>query len=452
MRSPKLIRAMMAAAALLALATAGAASARTRPHVVRRHAVASGPCRVTLNVAPRLITAGETSLAYGKETCPPAGAEAGQPVTLYDRPAGSPGFSVAGTTTTDPHGFYQLATPALTTNTAFYAAVGTSSLSHQRVVKVAAQVTLAGPPETKSLFSGIQTGRRHAVTFTGTVSPADAGAEVVLQRENSIRGTEWGWIGHTIVNSSGGFAITHVFVVPGPSDIRVVVRGNRRNVASPSNVLSYNISQAQNPSLTILSSADPIPFGGSAAINGTAAGAPSTALTLWGHAAHDKFAPIATTTTNPEGKYTFPAQSPPVSMFYEVRGAGRDSAVLYQGVKFVLTATPASTTVQSGSPVTFTGTVTPAVTGHTIYLERQNLATPGFHVVGVGAVGPGGSYSISRIFYAPGTIVLRVKIPGDTEHGGTAATPAGITITPLPAELLNPEPPTNGGLPPEGTH
>ena len=40
----------------------------------------------------------------------------------------------------------------------------------------------------------------------------------------------------------------HTFVVPGDANIRVLVRSQRRNAPSPSNVLTYEISQAQNPS------------------------------------------------------------------------------------------------------------------------------------------------------------------------------------------------------------
>ncbi len=93
---------------------------------------------------------------------------------------------------------------------------------------------------------------------------------MILQRQNEVRGNGWHPIGRTIVNSTGEFALTHVFWVPGASEIRVLVRSNKRNVVSPSNTLSYDISQAQNPSLTILTSADPISYGGSAVIGGDA--------------------------------------------------------------------------------------------------------------------------------------------------------------------------------------
>lgn len=445
MRSHKLTSAVMAAAALLALATAGAAAARSTffRHSKNGHRTA-GVCRVSLRVAPRLITAGETALAYGTVLCSGV-AEAGETVTVYERAAGSPGYTVAGTTTTDSHGAFQVTTPALTANAVFYAAAGTGR-SGLRNVRVAAQVTLAGPAETKQL----RTGRRNAVTFTGTVSPDDAGAMVVLQRENALRGQEWHRIGQTIVNSSGGFAITHAFAVPGASDIRVVVRSNHRNIASPSNALSYAISQAQNPSLTIESSEDPIAVGGSTVISGTAASAPGVTLTLYGRTAAGTKT-LATTTTNSEGRYSFPAQSPATSTFYRVAGAGRSSAVLYEGVKFILAMAPPPTSVPSGQPLTVTGTVTPAVAGHAIYLERQNAGGVGFHVVAIGTVQANGSYTLTRIFYAPGTDVLRVRIPGDIEYDATASPTFDVTVTPLSSAItLGPEPGNNGTLPPEG--
>jgi len=441
MRSFKLSTALLAAAALLALATAGSASART-PHPKRNSVIPGASCRTTLNVAPRLITSGETALAFGHSACP------AQTVTLYQRVIGTPGFAVAGTTTTDTKGAWQITTAPQTTNSQFYAAIGATQ-SHHQLEKVAAVVSLVGPPEGKQILEGLKTGRANAVTFSGTVSPNDAGDIIVLQRQNAIKGNEWHQIGLTIVNSSGGFALTHAFAVPGASDLRVLLRGNKRNVASASNILSYQISQAQNPQLTIFSSLDPLAYKGSTVISGKALGLPNTTLTLDSHTAGQKFTPIATVKTDGEGNYTFPAQTPLVSTYYKVNGSGRSSAVLYQGVKYLLTATPSATTVTSGEAVTFTGTVTPA-REHDIYIERLNIAGTGYHVVAVAKVAANGTYSISRIFYAPGTAVLRVKIPGDSENGGTASTPVTVTVNPLAASKLTPEPPSNTTTPEEG--
>ena len=448
MRSRKLTSAVTASAALMALVPA-AAAAHNHRRTSLGHAVSAGSCKVQFAVAPRLITAGESSLTYGQEVCKKESA-AKQPVTIYEMPAGASGFSTLGTTTTNEEGRFQLPTGALTENTSLFAAIG-GARSRTHVVKVAALVTLSGPPETKTLFSGIQTGRRNEVIFEGSVSPQDRGATVVLQRENSLRGTEWHRIArNAYVDSEGKFAIPKIFHFPGASSIRVVVRSDGRNVTSSSNVLSYEISQAQNPSLTIESSQDPVPYEGATVISGTVAGEPNTAVTLLAAKAHQHWTPVATTATGPTDTYTFAPQQPLTATRYRVTAGGRSSAVLYEGVKYVLTATPSSTSVLSGQPITFSGTVTPAKAGHTIYLERQNAAGTGFHVVAVGSVAADGTYSLTRSFYAPGPYTLRVKIPGDLENGGTASPATTITVNPIASSKIPAEPPVNGGMPPEG--
>ena len=202
-----------------------------------------------------------------------------------------------------------------------------------------------------------------------------------------MRGRGWHGIGQTIVNAAGEFALTHVFWVPGASEIRVLVRSNKRNALSPSNTLSYDISQAQNPALTILTSADPIAYGGSVVISGVAAGAPNAALTLLARTAGGSFKPVATTTADGEGKYAFPAQTTRASSFYRVQGANRRSAVLYQGVKYVLTAVPGG----GQRPVR------PAVLGH-----------------GHGDARPGGPRNLPAAAEPAGDVLAR----GRGGHGG----------------------------------
>ncbi len=447
MRSIKLTAAVATAAVSLALPGAAASAAGRHAGEGRRR---SGGCRVTLNVAPRLITAGESALAFGRMSCRTANEEDGQTVTLYASSASSPGFSVAGTTTTDTHGFYQLSTGALTVNSIFYVTAGPAQ-SPQRKVRAAAQVTLAGPPE-GVVPTDLRTGRHNRVTFTGTVSPADAGAVVVLQRQNAVRGNEWHRIDLGLVGKEGSFSITHTFLAAGPANIRVVVHSGRRNVASPSNILTYEISQAQNPSLTIESSANPISYGQSTTISGTVAGAPDTSVQLLAHTAgHVPFTKVDEVKTNSSGTYTFAPQTPLANTFYQVQGAGKRSAVLFEGVKYVLTAGVSDTTVQSGQPLTFSGTVTPGEVGHVIYLERENLFGGNFHVIEVGAVGAGSTYSIVHTFFSVGTSIVRIKIPGDPQNATTNSQPFTIQVTPAPSpETLTPETPGNSTQPPEG--
>src|SRR5215831_15437037 len=121
MRSIKLVLTITAAAAAgaLALAAAGASA--------ERHSSPGGRCQVNLNVAPRLITSGDSVLAFGSLRChgqrgraPVAGAT----VQLLEHSSGTPGFGVVQTTTTDARGFYEFNPVAVTVNSAFYARSG----------------------------------------------------------------------------------------------------------------------------------------------------------------------------------------------------------------------------------------------------------------------------------------------------------------------------------------
>jgi hypothetical protein len=219
-------------------------------------------------------------------------------------------------------------------------------------------------------------------------------------------------------------------------------------------VLTYEISQAQNPALTIESSADPITFGGSVVISGKLAGKVSgdrnEPVTLYARTHGQRFTAVAQSTTNPEGDYSFPAQSPANSTFYRVRSTHRRSAVLYEGVKYLLTAQVSQTKVQAGMPVTFSGTVTPDHTGGIVYLERKDAKAPGYHVIQVATIGAGSSYSIEHRFYDAGVKTVRIFVPGNPLNGAAASSPFTIEVTPAPASALMPEVNTNVSLPAEG--
>ncbi len=430
MRSLKLTSALTAAAALLALAPAGALAAKNHHHAAGNALPASG-CKVTLRVEKHVLTAGESALAFGIARCSKAPAS-GQSVTVYDRPAGASGFSTVGSpATVDEKGGYSVPTGVLTSNTAFYAVLG-STHSVERTVKVASQVTLL---EEKSVLAGVRTGKANSVTFRGSVNPSAEGGEVVLQRQNLVKGIGWTTISKPVkLGGAGEFAIPHTFRFPGASNIRVVLKRSAHNIVSPSNELSFTISQAENPSLTIESELDPVPFEGSTTIHGVAAGLANTAVTLLGHTPGGKFAPVATSMTNPEGKYSFPVKTG-VSTLYRVESGGRKSTVLYQGVKYVLTAAP-PTTVQSGQPLTIAGTVSPAKVNHPVLLQKQNAIGTGFHTIGEAKVEADGKYTLTDTLFVPETYTLRVKVPGDPENGASATAPFTVTVTPVSAATL----------------
>jgi hypothetical protein len=463
MRSQRMALAIAVAMALLTLA----ATADARP---ARRILFPGRCRINIEVAPRQITAGDPVTIFGKLTCRRHRGEAGAVVKLFHHLPGAFGYSFVQSTRTDAHGFYEfMRADGVVDSNRSWAVSARGTHSAGKRIRVAAQVTLSGPAAGTQLL----TGRPNAVTFTGTVSPADVGARVILQRQNAATGGEWRRIDRGVVTAGGAFSIVHTFIVPGDANIRVLVRSQGRNIPTASNELEYEISQAQNAALTINASADPISFGGSVTITGILAGGVSHPVELLARTRlQSGYTPIAMTTTDANGNYAFPAQSPANSTFYEVSALSRcvtppnavrvcmppangggplTSAVLFEGVRDVLSATVSATSVQVGGTVTFTGTVAPNHAGHVIYLERENAGNDGFHVVQVGLVNSDSTYSIAHRVYDAGTKVLRVYIPGGPENEGAASAPFTIVVTPGPASALSPEAPGNSALPAEGS-
>ena len=414
--------------------------------LAKRHTGRGGRCRVGINLAPHLIEAGEATLIFGRLRCGRSRATAKRSVKLMQRAAGTPAFRLAGTTKTDARGFYEFVRSGVEFNTDFFVRSQGATSATARV-RVLAHVTLTGPPDGSQLL----TGAPNKVTFSGTVNPHDVGATVVLQRQNANTGDDWRRIGIGQVIAGGSYSITHTFVVAGDANIRVLVRSQRHNVPSPSDVLTYEISQAQNPQLTINASADPIEVGQHVTITGTAKGAPSEFVTLLAHTAGQPgFVPVAEAKTDAAGNFTFPAQAPAASTFYEVRRGSTVSSVLYEGVRDLLTAQVSAITVRAGQPVTFSGAVAPDHSGHVIYLERQDRTGADFHVVQIGFVEPGSTYSIVHTVYEPGVDVFRVKIPGGPENEGAASPPFTVVVNRAPAAALKPEAPSNSASPSEG--
>jgi hypothetical protein len=397
----------------------------------RKHSSPNGRHNVSINVSENPAVAGDSLVIWGRLTGPN---NANRTVTLWHRINPRPRFTVVQQTTTDSNGFYAFFRQQgiVNSNRNWYVkSVGARSRTlHEKVFSL---VTLSGPADGSNLL----TGPAHKVTFDGTVSPFAVGDRVILQRQNSDgAGNAWNQIDRTRVRPGGTFTFAHTFRVPGDANIRVLVRGTHRNLPSVSNVLSYEISQAQNPALTIGASADPINVGQTVTLTGTLQGGSTTPVQLFAKTRNGTFQQVAATLTDPSGNYTF-TQAPVNNTLYQVHGGGKLSAQLFEGVKDVLTANVSSTNVSSGDPVTFSGTVSPDKAGHVIYLQRQNESGNGFHTVQVGRVGTGSVYSITRRLFAPGTKVFRVFIPGGPLNQGAASQPFTITVTQSSAQQVN---------------
>jgi hypothetical protein len=425
MRSSKLIVALAAVSALLVLAPA---SALARP-AGQKKASPTGRCRMSIIVEPRTITAGEPVQVFGQLVCNGASTE-GQAVTISERPAGSALFKTVATPTTGAGGAYTATVTGVTTDSFFNAKTATVHTGN-KAVKVAPVVTLAGPPEGE-LHTGVK------YLFTGVVNPADVGAEVLLERESATTSEEWKAIKRGVVGPGGIYTIIHSFAAPGAASLRTIVRPHGIfTVRGISNTRSYAISQKQNPNLTITSSADPVSFNAPITLEGTLKGGGGKMITLLSHGKGTKaFSTVTSVAAGSNGEYKF-TQTPQKNTYYEVTGGGLTSAILYEGVRYVLTAGASTKAIKSGESVTFSGTVAPIHAGKVVYLERENSFGGGYHVADVGTVTAGGTYSITHFIFGAAKGVFRIKVPGDDDNQAVSSSPFTIEVSPAPPGALH---------------
>ena len=115
----------------------------------------------------------------------------------------------------------------------------------------------------------------------------------------------------------------------------------------------------------------------------------------------------------------------------------RRSALVYEGVRDVLTFQSSATSAPTGQTVTFTGTVLPDEAGHSIYLQKLGKDRD-WHTVEVGTVRNGSTFQLNWTLGAPGNHEFRARITSDGTNVGTASAPVTVTATAPPASSLPP--------------
>jgi hypothetical protein len=403
-------------------------------------------CSATIESSSSSITAGDTVTIFGKLSCPSGVSVGERQLTISEGQQGTAAAALTslGSATTEADGSYKLSSLAFDTNTTFHVRIGNHGA--RVVVKVAPLVTLSGPSPAAFLSavgSGHALGARPAkVTFNGTVKPADGGGRVALQVAYAESGEQWRTVSFGTVDPDGSYTVAHRFRTTGQASVRVLAHMRGRNVLAASEPLTYEVVQPQNPKLTIHSSLAPLAYGQATTIGGIAAEAPNQTVTLLAHTHGINFAPVATTTTDSGGNYSFAAQAPSESTYYRVSVAKTLSTTLYEGVKRTLTLDPPPAATQAGQPVAFTGSVTPADEGQTVYAERQNASGIGFHIVASATIGASG-FSIAHTFTNAGSYTMRIRVPGDPALQTATSAPFSFAVAPAAAAALTPEVPAS---------
>lgn len=366
------------------LSTPGSQSAHLMP---RLSAQQNGNCQLSLEASPNMVTAGESVILVGQLVCPAWMSAQGETITIYQHEAGVPGAAVLGQAIAGERGIYRLTSAPLGANSVF---IARSTLAHRgarAVVKVAARISLSGPAQSGQQLATLSApragGARDRYTFTGSVQSASAGTLVAFQRQSAAE-EQWRTVKFGRVSDEGRFSFSASFRSPGEVSVRVVVRP-AGEVAAASEPLTHEIAQAQNPRLTIQTSADPVSPGESTTLTGTAVGAANQAVTLLADAGGPEFAPVAKTTAKEAGAYSFTV-APAQSTFYRVARKRMSSTPVLVGVKDLLAVSPTPGAVEAGSTVTFTGSLAPDAAGQMVDLEGENPGGVGFHLIAAAPV------------------------------------------------------------------
>lgn len=412
--------ALVAAGALAALPTG--AAAKKPGHLA--------PNKVTINATPNPDVTGDPVFIYGQVNGPNHG---GRPVVLFHRLPHQPGFTRVGSTTTNAAGFYSFARAdgVVRTNRNWFTKVGhkRSRVVHEHVF---AELTLGATPGPYLT--------NHPIVFAGSVTPGGVhlGDRVLLQAQTAANGDHWRTIDRGQVTAGGAYSIKHNFRQPGDRTLRVVLRRDAFNLRSESSPIDLTIEQTQNPNFTITPSDQDFPATPQAPLTftGQLAGphGANQPVELRAHAFNKPYAPIAATTTDATGHYTFTVTSPVQNTAYKATAGPRHSAQVFIGVHDVVSILASTATATVGQTVAITGAVVPNKSGHVIYLQRKGDDGT-FHTIAISFVGALSHYSFTHRFGSPGVKVYRTLVPGGPINRQGVSAPVTVTVTPaLPAD------------------
>jgi hypothetical protein len=272
---------------------------------------------------------------------------------------------------------------------------------------------------------------------------------VFLQQQNESS-DDWTTLRSTFLSAGSDYTFAYRWRRPGVHDVRVMFRGDARNLRGASDSLTVNVEQAQVPGFTILSSSPIVSSGGMASISGkldqpgTSNPEPNTLVQLWGRTPDQpRFAVLGDATTGSDGSYSFTQAGLTTNRVYYVatmplpHTKRQHTALLYQGVQDLVTMQASTSAASTAQTVTFSGTVLPDKTGHLIYLQK--LGKDGdWHTIALAIVGHGSTFQFTWTVGSPDTYSFRARVPSDENNVGGASAPVTVIATAPAATTLPP--------------
>ena len=145
-----------------------------------------------------------------------------------------------------------------------------------------------------------------------------------------------------------------------------------------------------------------------------------------------QFTPITVTRTNAFGFYEITRAEGIVgtNRSWFAVGPGRShSRTINEYVFSAVTLAASTTTVNTGAPVQFSGTVTPAHPNQEVLLQKQvGTSDDDWRTIGSAVTGGDSSFTLSRSFLRPGSYTLRALFPRDPRNLAGQSDPVTITV------------------------
>lgn len=207
--------------------------------------------------------------------------------------------------------------------------------------------------------------------------------------------------------------------------------------AAPAIASAHHAQRYKSDSdLTITANPDPVQSGAAVTIYGQLTSSSNSGQTvdLYDRAVGGRtYTLLATTTTDSSGNYEFTRAAGTVTndrdWYVTAPSTGSRSHVLVEDVQSLISASASTTTALTNAAITFTGTVTPAVTHGWVALQVEGGVTGNsWRTVAYGRVNSSSDYTIKHRFRTAGEQEVRVEFLGNDKNSSAASSPIAITV------------------------